>query len=459
MIDSQDYTDWCEYAGLYLKNHSHADRYRTYEQKISEAGLVTRIVHDFIQIAGDEIDLSNWRSYSVYETGKHLKYRIEKTAFAMHAIGAPRIAEKIPTIKDRSPMSQLMQSGGDLEDMMQQIDPLQALQDIRKNIANEYPNLAAQAGITPETSSPTPIDPEIETLAEIKALLEAYVTSHQQDLQSDLDQHGDPRQDPDFDPQRRLQELEDQRLREARRASQLDDVQKLKRLMKQCARRYEKVEGNPAKMASIRRELADLYSDYAGDQTDQLPQLQSCLAECEEFQQKYHDIFHPQITEDPALQKRLDDFGTHTIDEEFEFETIRVSWPKPAGFQGDWTGFRVEIEVQPGEDQQLSLLLDAMDRLQSRLPSLVDDLKQEIVNSFSEYWDWMEEDEKSDYDVTFDDEGVPTFDSLKSEIGTPSITLMIPAWPDDDEVTIEGYVPVEWDCEHGYMFEWEDAPD
>lgn len=459
MIDSQDYTDWCLYAGLYLKNHSHADRYRTYEQKISEAGLVTRIVHDFIHDMDDVVDLTNWRSYSVYETGKYLKYRIEKTVFALQTIGATRVAEKIPTAKNRSPMSQLMQARGNLEDAMQEIDPAQAMQDFRNNLAKQFPEIAAQAGYTPTPSPPTPIDPDIETLTEINALLEAYVTSHQEELQADLDRLGDPRQDPDFDPQRRLQELEEQRLREAQRESQLEAIQALKRQMKEFARLYEKVKGNAAKLASHRRELIDLYDKYAEDQSDLLPKLKDCLAECKEFQQTYRDIFHPQITEDPALQKRLDNYGPYSIDEDFEFGTIRVSWSKPPAFRSNWTDFNVDIEFQPGEDQQISLLLDATSRLQSRFPSLSDELQQEIVGNFSEYWDWMEEDEKEEYDIEFDDAGVPVFDSLKPCIGIPGINLTIPEWPDGDAIAIDGYLAVDWDCEHGLMFEWEDVPE
>ncbi|WP_339732703.1 hypothetical protein [uncultured Gimesia sp.] len=456
MIDSQDYTDWCRYAGLYLNNHSHAERYRTYEQKISETGLITRIVHDFIEGAGDAIDLTNWRSYSVYETGKYLKYRIEKTAFAFREIGATRIAEKIPTAENRSPISQLMKARGNLQEQMQQIDPAAALNELRKNLANEFPELADQAGYTPDNSPPTPDDPEIETLSEIRVLLDAYVTSHQEDLQSDLDKHGDPRQAPAFDPEAHLQELETQRLREAQRAAQLDAIQSLKRQMKKFEQLYQKVEGNSAKLVSHRRELTDLYEQYSGDQTDLLPKLQSCLAECEEFQKKYSDIFHPQITQDLTLQKRMDDYGPYSIDEDFECSTIRVSWSKPDGFQNDWTDFNVDIEFQPGEDQQISLLLDAMERLQSHLLPLATDLKQQIVDSFSDYWVEMDEFEKSEFDIDYDDQEVPDFNSLKSYIGIPRINLTVPGWPDDDEIVIDGYLAVDWDCEHGLMFEWED---
>jgi hypothetical protein len=38
-MNAADYSDWCTMSGLYLRNDSHADRYRAYHQKISNAGL------------------------------------------------------------------------------------------------------------------------------------------------------------------------------------------------------------------------------------------------------------------------------------------------------------------------------------------------------------------------------------------------------------------------------------
>ena len=48
MITAADYSDWTYLAGLYLRNLSHADRYRTFERELSSAGLTVKIVHDFL---------------------------------------------------------------------------------------------------------------------------------------------------------------------------------------------------------------------------------------------------------------------------------------------------------------------------------------------------------------------------------------------------------------------------
>ena len=42
-LSAADYSDWCRYAGLYLHNVSHADRYRTFQGKISAAGLAVKV--------------------------------------------------------------------------------------------------------------------------------------------------------------------------------------------------------------------------------------------------------------------------------------------------------------------------------------------------------------------------------------------------------------------------------
>ena len=112
-LTAADYSDWCRFAGLYLDNISHVDRYRTYQQKISSAGLVTNVVFDFLESNPGGIDLQVWRNSYVYEMGTTATLRVEQTALALEAIGAPRSAAKMRTLRNTSLGGMLRESAGD----------------------------------------------------------------------------------------------------------------------------------------------------------------------------------------------------------------------------------------------------------------------------------------------------------------------------------------------------------
>src|SRR5438477_1604264 len=101
-LTAADYCDWCKYAGLYLDNISHADRYRTFARKISRAGLAVKIVHDLLEGNPGGLDLQAWRNSDVYEIGADADFRVEQTALALEAIGAPRAATKVRTLRNTS---------------------------------------------------------------------------------------------------------------------------------------------------------------------------------------------------------------------------------------------------------------------------------------------------------------------------------------------------------------------
>ena len=67
-LTAADYCDWCKYAGLYLDNISHADRYRTFARKISRAGLAVKIVHDLLEGNPGGLDL---QAYVARQLGPH----------------------------------------------------------------------------------------------------------------------------------------------------------------------------------------------------------------------------------------------------------------------------------------------------------------------------------------------------------------------------------------------------
>src|SRR5438874_7470443 len=101
-LTAADYCDWCKYAGLYLANLSHADRYRTFQQKISRAGVAVKVVYDLLASNPGGLDLQAWRNGDVYEMGSEAGFRIEQTALALEEIGAPRAAAKVRTLRNTS---------------------------------------------------------------------------------------------------------------------------------------------------------------------------------------------------------------------------------------------------------------------------------------------------------------------------------------------------------------------
>ena len=116
-LTAADYCEWSKYACLYLANISHADRYRTFQQKISRAGVTVKIVHDLLVSNPGGLDLQAWRNSDVYELGSEATFRIEQTALALEEIGAPRAAAKVRAMRNTSMLGgiQEMFLGGTLE--------------------------------------------------------------------------------------------------------------------------------------------------------------------------------------------------------------------------------------------------------------------------------------------------------------------------------------------------------
>ncbi|MFG0332028.1 MAG: hypothetical protein ACF8TS_01575, partial [Maioricimonas sp. JB049] len=456
-----DYVEWCQFAGIYLRNDSHGDKYRTYRRKLSEAGCVALIVDDFLKSQRDGINLKSWRSYDVYEVGGDLAYRIDQTAQAFEAIGAPRIAARVRTVEDDSVGGQLMQRMGDpkfVTEMMENVDPAQLMADLQANIARAMPELAGEAALTPPNTEPAEVDPDIETADEIARLLDAYVQTHQKQMLADRDRYGDPRTEPGFDPEERMQQLDESWTRQRRDEAQREDIEKLQELMAQFEKRHAKVQGAPKKLASLRRKITSLYREYAGVPDDELPPgMTACLSSVERLQAKYPDVFHLQVTDDPALLERMAALGEYSIDDGHGL--LFVSWSKPHGFETEWARFALTVHLPEQDDRAISLLLDACERLLRRFPEPVSHVRQQVVDSFEAYRQWMDDEDGFDEELEFDDAGNPTEESILQMIDDAHITVSLPGWPHDDAIAVDGFVPVEWDDEHGVEFFVEDAPE
>src|SRR4051812_9384344 len=235
MITAADYADWAHFAGLYVRNISRADRYRAYAAKLSRAGLVIRVVYDFLEDNSGGIDLDSWRSQCVYEFGAEAQYRLTCTADALAAVGAGRAAERVRVAEDRSTLGRLQQqlftpSGlPDIASLMQSTDVSKLMAEFRANVFRAMPNLAAAQGIPPPEAKPVPVDPEVETRERIEHLLAEYVLANQASLQADMERHGDPRRRPGFNPGEREKELSAICQHEVDREVQIETAEKLER--------------------------------------------------------------------------------------------------------------------------------------------------------------------------------------------------------------------------------------
>jgi len=453
-VNAHDYVDWCQFAGLYLANISCADRYRTFQRKLSQAGVVTYIVHDFLRQNDGGIDVTRWRSQDVYEMGSDAAFRVEQTALALEAVGAPRAAAKVRTARNTSPSALFEQHANDpqaLMDAMRQLDPAQMMAQFRESLARAVPELSAELGVPAPGTRPVPPDAEIESWEHIEHLLAQYARTHERQLRSDLEKHGDVRTRPGFDPAKRMEELDQLRQLDWDRERQKDDAATLTELMEQLeAKLARRPPPKPGKIASERRKFLGCYRRYADRPTDQLiPSLRTCLPKAARFQDRYPDVFRPRPVEDEALLKRLAETGPYDVD--IDSHGVRVSWDSPEGFACDWTTFSLSVEFPPQDEDTLRRLLDVCARLRLRFPQLQEELRDQVLESFENYRDWVGRIGFDGYEL--DETGNPTEASILKQAGDGGIHLDA---SDADYVRIAAFFSVDWDDEHGLEIDIED---
>jgi hypothetical protein len=459
MITPADYSEWCDVTGLYLGNVSEADRYRTFQPKLSRAGFVTRVVHDFLRDSDGGIDLQRWRSMDVPETGDELTYRTEETARALEEIGAPRVAAKMRTVQDTSPLGLFsqgfMQSGGTLEGMkelMKQFNPADLMDQIRATLARQAPEMAARAGMPILEKKSVPLDPDIEPFEQVELLLTKYVKAHQKDLRADMGKYGDVRKEPGYDPKVRQKELEALREQAVDRECQRDDLATMQgHLVSMESQLAKNPKLKPERLAGPRRELLRLYRQYSRRPAEELlPELRAWLPQAEAFLKQHPKLFHPKPTTDKALLKRLADLGDYHMDTDAHFTTI--SWDDPQGFTCDWCSFSLRLAYPPNQQEQLSELLAVCERLRRRFPKVQTDLRQEVLERFAIYNADVDSDE---YEL--DEDGNPTEESILKTVDGGSI--QVTAYDAGGGFEIAAYFGVDWDPEHGAETHIADEPE
>jgi hypothetical protein len=463
-MDYRNYLDWTELSGIYLRQYSHGDRYRTFRKQVSPEGLNTLIVAEFLHDNPDEIlNVPNWRTYSVYEAGGDKRERIELTAAALEAIGAPRAAAAVRNARSHSPVDALMNLDANdpdaVMDAIKDVNPLEMLGHIRETAARMMPELAEQLGAGPASGPAAPSE-DAESWQEIEQLLQKYVALHQEQLQADLTKHGDPRTLPGFTRQARIKELEQERVRLIQRETQLEEIPKIRNLMKDLAKRVagggEVTERMRKSLKSPRRKFLDKLKESRKLAAEApLPEMLALLEEAEEFMRANPAIFDEQPMGDSKLERRLAALGEY--DRRDSYGDTWLHWEKPRGFDVGWNHFELLLTFPEGGGAKVvQALLDVAERAQRRIQALSEDWKRQLIEHFREREGWLDEWELQEAEL--DDEGHVTEAGILKMAGTGRIHLQ--AYDKEGEEIRPGLdFSIDWDQEHGLQLEWEDEPE
>jgi ankyrin repeat protein/SMI1/KNR4 family protein SUKH-1 len=458
-LTAADYSDWLQFAGLYLFNVSHTDRYQTFQKKISPAGLATRIVFDFLESHKGSINLQLWRNSDVYEQPHDAKWRIEQTAKSLEAIGAPRIAARMRTLKDTSLGGQIssMFAGSEdpssLMEKMKDIDPKKLMEEFRANVVRAMPDMAADVPSPPKPAT----DTEIESWEQLEHLLDRYVKSRESDLRGDMARHGDPRAEPGFDPAARMAELDRLRRAEYDREAQREDAPKMATLMDEIESKLAKdPKTKPGKLAKPRRALLDLYRKYVNRPAGELlPETRAGLEKAARFQEKYSDYFCPKPIDNDKLLARLAGYGKYAVD--MGTKEVKVSWDSPNGLTSDWTTFTLSVQFRIGDKKKLQLMLDACDRMRKHFARHEAELRQQVLAHFEMMREHLDQIGLLD-DYDRDEDGNPTQAAIFQNAGAGSIHVAV-FEEEESTVSIQVWFGVEWDEEHGLELSIPDEPD
>lgn len=448
-LSAADYSDWLQYSGLYFLNVSHADRYRTFQAKISPAGLAAKIVFDFLRSNRGGIDLQMWRNSDVYEMAPDAAYRVEETARSLEAIGAPRVAAKMRAVKNTSIGAMLMEGGNDPAEIMkrmQGLDPVKLMQEFQTNVGRLMPGAPAAAGLP--ASGPIPPDPEIESKEQIEHLLNQYVHAHADLLRADMAKHGDPRTKPGFTPENREAEIDALRRAHYDRENQAEQVGKMESVMREFENLVAKnPKIKPGKVGKHRRAILQCYRDHVRrPEAELVPEMRKWLKEAERFQETHSSLFRLQAIDDAELLRRLKSFGPHEVD--VGNKKVRVTWNAPECLACDWSVFSLTLDFPIGDKKALALLLDAYGRLVKNFAQHQAELRKELLDHFNMYYEHLDSMGILD-DYERDAAGKPTEQSILKHAGNGSIHMSL-ADPESSDVILQVHFGIEWDEEHGF---------
>jgi len=452
MHTAASYRQWLDYTGFYLRNYSHGDRYKTFANKISSAGLNVCVAYDFIQDNRGGIDLQGWRSHGVYEMGGDLTYRLKVTSDALKAIGAPRLAEKVLAAKDSPPFGMLQQAGGEWEplmSMMQEQGPEKLMEGLRESVARAMPDDAQKMGMKLPGDDPVPPDGQIESREQLEHLLSEYVAAHQTKLQKDVDKHGDPRTEPDFTHEKRMQEIDQMRDALYERERQVEEAEKLQEYVLQM---NKKLRGDKkGKIGSLRRKLVDITRRYQDREPQTLvPEMRQAMMKAKQLQEEFSDLFFPPATNNAELQKRIRAIGEYQLDPQGQGMELR--WPSVESLKTVLGGVSLCMQYPKDDDDALSALLTVVEDFVRRANEWSSEVEAEVMNNFREIYEpQMADWEFEDYEL--DESGKVTDDCVRKNIEGGTMYFSLSEWT-PDQVYVSLFLNVTWDGEHGSEHEW-----
>ncbi len=464
-MNYQNYLEWTGLSGIYLRNYSQGDRYRTFKSAVSAAGLTTLIVGEFLQDNRNQrLDITDWRTHSVPEAGGDKRIRIQWTAEALETIGAADVAEAVRHAKSVSPFDDLMKADGltDFDKALESGKP----QELMNFFQDSLSRVVSGAGPIPEDESEASkaagrsTTHGAEAWKQLEQKLQAYVDRHRDELQADIDKHGDPRTQPGFSSKNRMRELDRMRTDLFRRESLLEEVTKLQQLMRDLRKRIgDAVQPNKAlakRIASPKRHLLKTLSLVRKESAKiSVPEVENCLQEAERFLQQHAAILGERPIGNSAQEQRLAALGDY--EQSVEFGQTRIHWEMPRGFDVGWNHFELELTLdKKPQPAAIDALLDVAERTARHINRLSEQWKQELIEHFQDQSGAM-----SDWELEgaeLDADGQVTEASILELAGNGRIHLMAYD-PDGQEIECRVSFPIEWDPEHGFDMPWDDLPE
>lgn len=453
-MNANEYADWCRYAGVYTGNASNGDEFRSYEKKLSPAGLAVMVVHTFLRQNRDGVDIAGWRNFYVAGSKADVEIQLKQTVAALRAIGADQAAQLVANSTDTSLLGQLEtffdqptgQKTQSLDDITGSINPADLMNELRQNIARVMPDEAAKAGIDPPDPPPA-ASGNCETRDQMASLLQLFIDDHIDELNGDIARYGDVREQIDFDPQQRKEELEQQRRRELQAELQEEDAAKIANLIETFhTRRSQQPNAGAEVFHQIRRELHELFARYR-DRIDTIGSaaLKAALAELKDLYAAHESIFFLKPVENETLLQRMAAIGEYDCDD--EYGATVVTWRKPRGLNSAFKPLALRIVAEERNEATFQLLLAAAERACDKAPSLSETIRNDLIASFREAIlygpDWMFE------DFPRDASGVVAESTILGATGGGTLEIEL-VDEDSSNVSATVWLSVDWDDEHGF---------
>lgn len=442
-MTAADYYDWWPSSGTALGMDYPGETFDRLHAELSGAGANVVIASRFLAENPDGIDVGRWRLGSVFGP---TSVQVARTADALEAIGAAAAGRAVREGKGNRPVETLFSqfAGGGAD----KAEVGKAIAELRESLRSRLSMMLGEVGgITP--ASPTE---GVETREEVTRLLEAFAAAHQDDLAGDVARYGDPRRAPGFDRDRALAERSERSRTIAYLRHQERALPGLRSNLDGFRRAADEGPPDSAKVQNYRQQVMDDYASYAKHPPEMLtPGVRAWLLDVEAFREARRDVFHPDPTPDARVNARLAAIGRYGI--AFFMNSPSLTWHGLPALACDWAEFSLGFDAglhgkwkpEPAAlVAAFDALADAWDELRGRVPELLADLRQHLIDEFRTIRaDQLSDDELPDY---LGDDGEIAEEKILEAVEGGSISLQY-AGREGVQTTI--HFAVRWDEEHG----------